>query len=32
MQLDFGIQRKERIVNELEQVAGKNKNSLTQLG
>ncbi|MFQ6645435.1 hypothetical protein Gotur_020573 [Gossypium turneri] len=32
MQLDFGIQRNERIVSELELQAAKNKNSHTQLG
>ncbi|MFQ6644809.1 hypothetical protein Gotur_020009 [Gossypium turneri] len=32
MQLDFGIQRNERIVSELELQVGKNKNSRTQLG
>ncbi|KHG14185.1 Sbno2 [Gossypium arboreum] len=31
MQLDFGIQRKERIVSALELQVGKNKNSRTQL-
>ncbi|KHG20534.1 Phosphoribosylaminoimidazole-succinocarboxamide synthase [Gossypium arboreum] len=32
MWLDSGIQRKERTVSELEQAAGKNKNSRTQQG
>ncbi|KAK5825259.1 hypothetical protein PVK06_020073 [Gossypium arboreum] len=32
MRLDSGIQRKERTVSELEQVAGKNKNSRTRQG
>ncbi|KAK5793392.1 hypothetical protein PVK06_034535 [Gossypium arboreum] len=32
MRLDFGIQRKERTVSELEQAVGKNKNSRTRQG